>query len=110
MAKQSNQLKPLIDKFISGLGKRGVRVNRLILYGSYARGRANSDSDIDIAVISSSFDRKNILQRQEILGEVIYPLAEPIEAVGYSYREFKNRTPLSFLSDILSTGKTIYQE
>lgn len=110
MAKQSNQLKPLIDKFISGLEKRGVRVNRLILYGSYARGRANSDSDIDIAVISSSFDRKNILQRQEILGEVIYPLAEPIEAVGYSYREFKNRTPLSFLSDILSTGKTIYQE
>ncbi len=47
---------------------------------------------------------------QELLGEVIYPLNEPIEVIGYGYKEFKNSPYRSFLSEIISKGKTIYQE
>lgn len=110
MVKSSSKIKDIINNFVSGLKKRGVKINRVILYGSYANGKAKSHSDIDIAVISSSFDRRNILERQELLGEVIYPLDESIEAIGYGYKEFKNPPYLSFLSEIISKGKTIYRE
>ena len=69
-----------------------------------------SDSDIDTAIISSSFNNKSLLKRQELLGEAIFGLGEPIEAIGYSYKEFVKRSRLSFLFDIVSKGKTLYQE
>ena len=92
------------------LKRKGVKVNRLILYGSYAKGKAKSGSDIDIAVISSTFNNKNILKRQELLGEATFGLGEPVEVIGYSYREFTTRKVLSFLFDIVSNGKVVYQE
>jgi len=46
----------IIDKalaeFKAELGKiYGPRLSRLILYGSYARGNARADSDLDLAVV-----------------------------------------------------------
>jgi predicted nucleotidyltransferase len=85
------------------------KVNRLILYDSYAEGIPKPYSDIDIAVISTSFNNKGLLKRQELLGEAIFPLGEPIEALGYSYKEFKKPPMLSFLSEIITKGKIVYR-
>lgn len=108
MAKSATELKTIFSTLINCLKEKGVKVNRLYLYGSYANGKPRPDSDIDIAVISSSFDKKNLVQRQEILGEIIFPLGEPIEAIGYSLREFKQAHPFSFLREIITHGKIIY--
>lgn len=110
MVKKQSQVNKIIRNLIANLKRKGIRVNRLILYGSYAKGNPRADSDIDVAVISSSFDNKNLLKRQELLGEAIFGLEAPIEAIGYSYKDFANRSRLSFLFDIVSNGKTIYQE
>jgi predicted nucleotidyltransferase len=110
MVKKAAQVKDIINSFALSLKNRGIKVNRLILYGSYAQGTPKPYSDIDIAVISSTFNNKNLLERQEILGEVIFSLQEPIEALGYSYREFAQPPRLSFLSEIIATGKVLYKE
>lgn len=110
MVKNKSQINKIIRNLVAILKRKGVRVNKLILYGSYANGNPNPDSDIDIAVISSSFDSKNLLERQELLGEAIFGIGEPVEAIGYSYKEFMKRSRLSFLFDIVSNGKTMYQE
>jgi predicted nucleotidyltransferase len=34
-------------------------VSKVIIFGSHAKGKANPDSDIDIAVISSQFGKNN---------------------------------------------------
>ena len=86
-----------------------IQVQRLILFGSYATGKAKTYSDIDIAVISAAFKGKGILKRQELLGEAIYPLQDPIEAIGFTPAEYKNAEPLSFLSEIISTGKVLHK-
>ncbi len=109
MVKSPNQIKNLIKNLVTSLKAQGIRVNRLILFGSYVNGTPKPYRDIDIAVISSSFNNKSLLKRQELLGEAIFPLGEPIEALGYSYREFKKPGMLSFLSEILSKGKVIYK-
>jgi len=108
MAKK-NKINRLADSVVKSLAEKGILVKCLILYGSYARGNPKSYSDIDIAVISSFFEGKGILKRQELLGEALYDLGEPIEALGYTPQEYKKPPALSFLSEILSTGKLIYK-
>ena len=45
-----NQSIKIVRKFIKALKQEGITVDRVILYGSYARGKTRSDSDIDVAV------------------------------------------------------------
>lgn len=110
MAKKKYKIKKIIEQLITNLEKKGIEVSELILYGSYAYGNPKTYSDIDIAVISRSFNGKSILKRQELLGEAIFPLGEPIEALGYTPQERKSPHPLSFISEILATGKIIYKK
>lgn len=109
MAK-ADKISKLTNALVKNLTEKGIPVKYLILYGSYTRGNPKSYSDIDIAVISPAFEGKGILRRQELLGEALYSLGEPIEALGYSPREYKAPPPFSFLSEILSTGKLIYKK
>lgn len=63
MAKQSTLGKKeinLIKRYIRLLKEKGVIVSKVILFGSHAKGIAKSDSDIDIAVISSQFGQDNL--------------------------------------------------
>lgn len=108
MAKK-DRINKLKSAIVKSLAEKGIPVKYLILYGSYAKGDPGVYSDIDIAVVSSTFKGKGILKRQELLGEALYALGEPIEALGYSPQEYKRPAPLSFLSEILSTGKLIYK-
>ena len=109
MVKSTIELKKIALQLVGNLRKKNIKVERLVLFGSYAQGNMRPDSDVDIAVISSSFNQKNIVKRQEILGEAIYLIGEPIEAIGYSVNEFKNIQPFSFLAEIIANGKVIYR-
>jgi len=110
MVKKRSQIEKTIRLFVINLKRKGIKVNRVILYGSYAKGNHRPGSDIDVAVISSTFNSKNLLERQELLGEAIFGISEPVEAIGYSYNEFRKPRVLSFLFDIISNGKVIYPE
>jgi len=109
MAKTKEKISGLIPNLINRLERKNIRVEQLILFGSYATGQNKFHSDIDIAVISPSFQGKGLLKRQELLGEAIYLLKEPIEVIGYTPKEFKNSAPTSFLSEIAATGRVIYK-
>ncbi|MEW5758134.1 MAG: nucleotidyltransferase domain-containing protein [Candidatus Omnitrophota bacterium] len=110
MVKKSNKINQIVNKLKTSLQARGISVDKLILFGSYAQGKQKPYSDIDIAVVSSSFNGKNLLKRQEILGEAIFPLKEPIEALGYTPKEIRRPNALSFLSEIISTGRIVYKK
>lgn len=109
MAKAKSRINRITEHFVAQLENKNIRVRQLILFGSYATGENKPHSDIDIAVISPSFKGKGILKRQELLGEAIYPLQEPIEALGFTSYEYANVAPMSFLSEIIATGKIIYK-
>lgn len=110
MAKKKYKIKKILKQLIVNLETKGIDVSKLILYGSCAQSNPRAYSDIDVAVISRNFKGKSILKRQELLGEVIFPLREPIEAIGYTPQECKSPHPLSFISEILATGKIVYEK
>jgi predicted nucleotidyltransferase len=44
--------------YLASLPRFGIHARRAVLYGSFARGEGNADSDIDLVVIAPEFDGK----------------------------------------------------
>ena len=107
MPKTRQKIKEVVQRYKQSLAKLGIHVERVILYGSYANGRPREDSDIDLIVVSEDFKNLNLRERLEVLGVAAVRIMQPIEAQGYTLREIKRPSPLSFLADILTTGITM---
>ncbi|MFQ5420051.1 MAG: nucleotidyltransferase domain-containing protein, partial [Anaerolineae bacterium] len=71
-----------------------VQVEQMVLFGSHASGTARDDSDIDVAVISSTFTGKDYWERIDILSNAIYALFAPIEAIAFSPEEWQEGNSL----------------
>ena len=104
MAQTRRQIITLIRRYIAALEARGIPVERVILFGSYASGNPDEWSDIDIAVISPKFDTLSLLERYEQLGLANRNLHSPLDVVGFSSIQVIHCEPESFLAEILRTG------
>jgi len=85
-----------VKKFKNALESINIRVDQLILFGSYAEGTAREDSDIDLVVISSNFSDKSYWERINILTDAIYQVFAPIEASAFTPDEWKSEKSLIF--------------
>lgn len=62
---------PILEDLKAGLQELyGAKLRRLILFGSYARGEAERDSDIDVAVVLDDYesDFVEIVRSDEVVG------------------------------------------
>lgn len=57
----------LIKKYISRLKENNISIQKVLLFGSYMNGVPKEDSDIDIAVISSTFKGNRYSDRRIIV-------------------------------------------
>jgi predicted nucleotidyltransferase len=48
------------------LKERGIDVEKIVVFGSYAKSKEKEDSDIDIMIVSKDFRNKDIFQRVEL--------------------------------------------
>jgi predicted nucleotidyltransferase len=69
-----------IDKFAQMVEQQGINVSKVILFGSYAKGKANPDSDIDIAVVSTQFGQ-DIAEEMMMLRKIALKIDSHIEPV-----------------------------
>lgn len=80
----------LINKYVTLLKKKGIKVSQVILFGSHAKGNAKPDSDIDIAVISSQFGRNN-LKEMMLLRKLALEIDSHIEPLPFSPQDLEDR-------------------
>lgn len=104
MARPRRQIVALIRRYVTALEARGIPVERVILFGSHASGRARPWSDIDLAVISPKFESLSLLERYEQLGLANRDLQAAIDVVGFSPSQVAHCEPGSMLDEILKTG------
>jgi uncharacterized protein len=83
-----------IKQFEVVLESCGIQVEKIILFGSQAKGVAREDSDIDIAVISADFADKSYWERIDVLSEAIYQVFAPIEATAFTPEEWESKSSL----------------
>lgn len=108
MFKRKRKIERIIKRFRQELKKLGINAEKIILYGSYAKGETREDSDIDLIVISENFKNLNLRERLEILGLAAGRVFEPIEALGYTEKEIEERKEESFVGEILNSSAVIY--
>ncbi len=85
-----------------------IKVNRLILYGSYAHDNPREDSDLDIAVISEDLKKMTIIERMELFSKAALIIDSRIELKGFDKSEYMNPAKASMLEVIKKKGKVIY--
>ena len=61
-----NRTKKVVQFLCDCLKENGLKLNKVILFGSHARGFSTAESDIDIVIVSEEFRNKNIFKRAEL--------------------------------------------
>lgn len=105
MAKK--QVRKIIKDFIDAVKERDIKIEVVFLFGSYAQNRANKDSDIDVAVISSDFG-KDFFDECAMLKKISLKFDFDISPRAYSLEEYRNASEGDFLyQEIIKKGKLI---
>lgn len=80
-------IKEKLIKYYKALSDEGVKVDLIILFGSYAKGKANKNSDIDVAIISRNFGRNRFKEGVKI-NRIASAIDTQIEAIPISLKEY----------------------
>jgi predicted nucleotidyltransferase len=103
-----------VKKAIKFLGQclqqKGLQVEKIILFGSHARGTSSEESDIDIVIISKDFKNKDIFQRVNLTMEAevstIKKFMIPFDIITMTPEELESET--SLITDYAREGKILY--
>ena len=104
-----------IDKILNEIVEklqREYKPLKIILYGSYAYGTPNVDSDIDLLILKNTSERS--VDRFVKVKKIIYnPKRKiPVSPLIYSPDEVKERVRIGddFIKEILNKGVTLYEK
>ena len=97
-----------IDDIVSKIATR-FNPDKIILFGSYAAGNPDNDSDIDLLVIKDSElprHKRSFDIQKSLIGSMI-----PIDILVYTQIEFEKEISekYSFINSAIRTSKLVYE-
>ena len=106
MAIDHETAQQIINQYVSEV-KAVLPIDKVYLYGSYAKGSAKWDSDVDLCFFSDSFTSQETMQ---VLGKLFalkrgYNEYVCLEPNAFPTSELYNDNP--FVKEILRTGQEI---
>ena len=98
------QISNLVQKVSEIAKKDKLPISNVFMFGSYAKNKANKNSDLDLCFVSPKF--KNTIEAEAYLRTEIYFLEPkinvPIDVVAYNKKDFKGDIQLVY--EIKKTG------
>jgi len=103
------EIKSLLEKLKSGLKQiYGEQFREAYLYGSYARGDYDPDSDIDILIVLSDFEKygAELNRTSALIGDLSLEYGPTVSVVFTRLREWQT-DKLPFLLNIHAEGVAV---
>lgn len=94
----------LISRYWNVLVQNGISVEKIILFGSYAKGKPKPWSDLDVCVVSKSFGKNNY-DETVMLNRLTSDIDPMIEPHPYHPNDLKDKWD-SLAWEIRKHGKT----
>jgi predicted nucleotidyltransferase len=92
---------------------RDCQPEKIILFGSYAKGTASEESDLDLAIVKKTDlpKFKRPIEFQKALRSGGKKWFFPMDILVYTPEEIEGwkNNPYSLVHEILNTGKTLYE-
>jgi predicted nucleotidyltransferase len=88
---------PTLTRFRQALGRLfGTRLERVVLYGSRARGDGRPDSDYDVAVFLRDMDNLGVelWRLAGLSSSIVEETGDVVHAMPYAAGAYNERTPL----------------
>ena len=104
------RLNDTINFFVNELKNEGLRISKIILFGSQASGEATEESDIDLVVVSEDFEGKSIFEKVKLLNKAdartIKRFMIPLDVILMSQKDLESET--SIIAGYARQGKVVY--
>jgi predicted nucleotidyltransferase len=100
------EIRGIISRFVNTLTTKGIKVEKIIVFGSHSSGKIHKDSDIDVAVVSSDFGRDKYEERKLLL-QLAWKIDPRLEPIPVSADAFVNDTWIPLIYEIRQKGLEI---
>ena len=102
MVEVKSEVIELIEEFIKLVRAENIVIDKVILFGSYAKGTNRADSDIDLAIVSRDFTEENCIDIMSLLLSKANLLKVDIQTIPFSIEEYNS--PKGIMEEIINTG------
>jgi len=101
----NKQIKKLVNEIVNS-----IQAEEIILFGSYAYGNPDRDSDIDLCILTNDMSKRKIDLIREVRKAITPVAVVPVDILIYGKREFANRSGLNTTLEykIKNEGISIY--
>ncbi len=97
------EIRNIILRYVNVLTTRGIRVEKAVLYGSYASGNIHPGSDLDLAIVSPDFGKDRFEEGKKLL-QIAWRVDPRIEPVPISSDSYENDTWIPLIYEIRQKG------
>ncbi len=102
-----SEIRRIVNLFVRNLVKEGIRVEKVLLYGSYASGLFHKNSDVDIAIISSDFG-KDKFEEGKLLLRIAWRIDLRLNPIPVSMYAFEKDTWVPLINEIRQKGVELF--
>ncbi|OGG19815.1 hypothetical protein A3D03_00965 [Candidatus Gottesmanbacteria bacterium RIFCSPHIGHO2_02_FULL_40_13] len=100
------QIEKPIKKFLSSIPKH-VKVEKVVLFGSFSKNKATTASDIDVFIVSNSFIKWDEDKRLDMLYKASRFIEPEIHPWGITLDEWQSANEFSLIGQARKKGKSI---
>jgi predicted nucleotidyltransferase len=87
--------------------EKDMRIEKMILFGSYAKGKIHRWSDIDLIIVSPKFKKLNFFKRGAKMYDY-WTLDYPVDFICFTPEEFnKRKKQITIVREALKNGIAI---
>ena len=97
------KVEPAVKQYLNKLKKKFL-IEEVILFGSFAEGKARKDSDIDLIVLSKNFSKMNEDKRLQFLYRQAVGFPYNLHIYGFTPGEFYSASSLTTLGELKEKG------